>query len=797
MNSYLNLAQRYLFAHKKKTRLTLFGIIMAVTLVVGIFSMLDALVKFERTQVLESEGNYHILIRNPSLKETDSVRSRIDVESVGMLYDLGEGKINSQTCAMVSIEADFAANMNVELAEGRAPAGMNEIMLEEWYADEYSLKIGDTIAVKLPGESSGEYVITGIVYDWGVTKAAAIPFVFLSQQAAAGLTPVSSQLFILFEDGVDIQGARDEIAEVLNIPGDRFGYNEGLLALMLQTENNRVLKFYAIGAALFVLVLMTAVMMIYNTFNISVMERVCQFGLLRCIGASKAQIKRLVRRESLILSLKAIPLGVIAGMLMTFACSAFLKFYNGVLFGGLTVFNVSVIGIGVGVLIGFLSVFVASLIPAKKAARVSPVNAVSGNYDLTSSRRKKKGFLLKLFSIETAIGVDNAFGKIHTLVFVSGSIAASVILFLAFSVLVHPAFIGTNVTKSYTADITLSSDTGISGDQFERISKLDGTKNVYGRMSAMVTATFDASRLTDEYEESAGSVEAGDNNLIENPEHSRLLSYDATQLNWAKEYLAKGTCDEDELNAHNGIISVRNENRNGITMQTTNLQLGNKVYIQTGSGLMEFTVMGIVDSVPYSTEQLTLTTFITTENLFGKVSSDTLYKDVDIQLDSKNQEQTVDSIRALISKAVTLHDKRQLNSEADNAYMTIAVFVYGFIGVIALISLLNIFNIMNTSVVSRAKYLGTMRAIGMTGKQLDKMVIAQSVTYSLTGCAAGAALGIPVQKMILDFLAAKWTFPSWQIMSVLVFGIATSLLSVISPLSKLKARAITETIGSL
>ncbi len=797
MKNYLAIAPKYLSKHRKKTRLTVLSVVMAVALVVGIFSMLDALVKFEKVQVLKREGNYHILIRNPTQNEINSIGSRIDVENYGMLKDLGEGTINNVECALGSIDANFAGNLNIVLAEGSAPIKKNEIMLEKWYMDKATLKIGDTVTTFLSNGTTGKYIISGIINDWGATKAAAIPFVFLSREASEGLSAVNSQYFVLFKDDVNIQNAKKEIVSDLNIPEDRIGYNEGLLALMLQTNNNRVIKLYAIGAVLFALVLITAVVMIYNTFNISVMDRVRQFGLLRCIGASKKQIKRLVGRESLLISLKAIPFGVLAGILITFACSAVLKFYNKNFFGDITIFNVSTIGIGAGVLTGFLTVFMASLLPAKKAARVSPVNAVTGSGEIKITKRKKRGILTRLFRVETAIGMNNAVNKKRTLVLMSSSIAISIVLFLGFSVLVNPTFMGMSTTKSYTADISLSSDTGISSNLFKSLSSLDGAENVSGRMSSLVSAAFNASRLTDKYKESIGDIKITTNNLLVAPENSWLVSYNETQLKWAKDYLAEGTCDDNNLNKQNGMIAVRKIYRNNELIKTTDFQLGDKVYVETNAGTEEFTVMGIMDSAPYSTDKLTMTTFITTEKLFREVSNDTLYKTVDIQLNDKDQEQTVSQVKEMIDGTVTLHDKRQLNTEADNAFMTIAIFIYGFVGVIVLISVLNIINTMNTSVASKTKYLGTMRAIGMSGKQLNKMVLAQSITYSVTGCIAGCILGIFLQRKLLDILATDWMFPAWQVILIFVICVLTAALSVISPLRGIKAKGISETIKSL
>lgn len=780
MNNYLNISSRYLSAHKKRSRLIIFSVVMAVALVVGIFSMLDSLIRFERVHVLKSEGNYHILIRNPKENEISSISSRIDVKNAGMMKDLGKGSINGRQCALGSLDENFAENLNFVLATGRYPSKPNEVMLEKWFMDEYYLKIGDAVTVSLPDKSTHSYVISGMYKDWGATKAAAIPIVFMQAEGTVNLTCVSSQYFVLFKDGVNIQKAEKDISGILNITEERIGYNEGLLALMLQTKNNRVIKIYAIGAVLFSLVLITAVVMIYNTFNISVMERIRQFGLLRCIGASKAQIKRLVRRESILISFKAIPFGVLAGILMTFAGSAVLKYYNSSIYGDISIFNFSIIGILAGILTGILTVSIASFVPAKIAAKVSPVNAVTGNNEIEISKRTKNGFLTKVFKAEIAIGINNAINKKKTLILMSSSIAVSIILFLGFSVLVNPKLLGMNSTKAYTADISVSSAEGINKDLFKKVSEMDGIKNVYGRMSTFVRADFNTSRLTKSYA----------------LEKSWLISYDKMQLKWAKEYLSEGTCNETKLDEQNGIIAVNKIYRNDELVATMNFQIGDKVYIKTDAGDKEFTVMGIADSIPYSTDEQILTTFITTEKLFKELSDNTKYKTVDIQL-KKNDQNTVSEIKKIFDESVTLKDRRQFNAEADNAFMTVAVFIYSFIGVIAFISVLNIINTMNTSVISKTQYFGVMRAVGMSGKQLSRMVLAQAVTYSLTGCIVGCVFGIVLQKKLLDFLALDWKFPVLQISLIFIFSIFTAVFSVIGPLRRINAKGISEIIGSI
>lgn len=804
MNSYLALVPKYLSAHQKKTRLTIISVAMSVALITGIFSMLDAFLRFEKIQVIHDYGNFHIALKDASPEEMQAVSSRIDVKNSGRWINLGTASINNIPCALGAVDGNFAQNLNISVMEGSQPTEKNQIMLEKWALEKLSpnLTVGDTVKITLPDNMEREFVISGIYNDLGSMKAKGVPGVFISVALADDIASDKHSLFLIeFKNRVNIKDAEKELKSTLKIPDDRLGHNDRLLAVIGQSTHNAAIGIYIIGGILFSIVLIAGVVMIYNTFNISVMERVRQFGLLRCIGASQSQIEKLVKREGLIITLKAIPIGVLAGMLMTFVCSAILKFYNHSLFGDLPLFTVSLSGIGAGIVIGFLTVFMASLLPAKKAARVSPVNAVTGSNDIKISIRKKQGLLTKMLPVELAMGISNAVVKKKTLFLMSCSIAISIIMFLGFQVYIDFMHSALKTTKPYTPDVTLTSEQGISNAVFEKVSGLDGVKRAYGRMFSHVDAAFDATRLTDEYKSSVGGIEVKDNGLFVPPEKSWLISYDLNQFKWAKADLMEGNLDEDKINQQNGIIAVEKNIRKGITTETANLKLGDKVYMETPDGTKELAVMGILRSVPFDDKELNLTTFITTEKQFTGLTGESALKVIDIQLKSKNQEQTVQAIKAIAGDTIAFFDSRQKNAEINQAFLTMAVFIYGFVAVIALISILNIVNTMNTSVSSKTKYLGVMRAVGMSGTQLDKMVLVEAATYSLTGCLAGCILGIVLQKVLvanfLSSLHVVWKFPFVQIILILILILLVTAFSVISPLRRMKAKGISEVVNSL
>lgn len=804
MNTYLDLVSRIQKAAPRKTWLTILSVALSVALVTAIFSMLDVFRRTELIQVINSTGNYHLMIKNPTVEEKAYLRGRIDVRNAGEWVGFESGELNGVPCQLASVDENFAPNMTVELADGHYPTQPNEVMLERWALDIFAppLRIGDTVQVTFAGGAEDTYMITGLFNDFGSTKASAKPGVLLSMAAARAADARKESAFLIeFKPGVNVLQARQSIQSTLNIPDERVGQNEKLLAVMGQSEHQSVLSLYATAAVLFFIVLVAGVVMIYNTFNISVMERVRQFGLLRCIGASKRQIRSIVRREGLRIILRAVPLGLLAGILVTFACSALLKFYNSDLFGEMPLFVISLPGTAAGVVIGFLTVLTASFAPANKAASVSPLNAVTGSSEMRASLRPKSSFLTRLLPVEVALGVNNATARKRTLVLMSASIAISIILFLGFNVYVDFMHTAMKTTKPYTPDVSLLSGQGLPADLYARVGAMSGVKRAYGRMFGYVNASFDASLLTQDYLDTVGGVQVLENGRFIPPEKSWLISFDANQLRWIRENLVEGTLDEAALNEGNGIVAVIINLRNNITTQPALWHIGDTVVIDTPSGPQEKIVMAILRTVPFADSELNLTTLITTEKQYIELTGDSTLDVIDVQLEDADQEQTIREIRAMLSGDISFHDLRQKNAEVDQAFFSIAVFVYGFVAVIALISVLNIVSTIQTSVTAKIRYLGVMRAVGMTGRQLDRMVLAEAGVYSLVGALAGCVLGVLLQRnlavQMLSFAHIPWTFPWQEIVIIAVLVIIITGLSVLHPLRQIKSTGIAEVVVSL
>ena len=280
--------------------------------------------------------------------------------------------------------------------------------------------------------------------------------------------------------GMAEMGARMELSRLSQKHGDF-----SLFTLFDSTMGQTLLLTAGI---LFLLVLIAGVLMISGSINSSIAQRTRFFGMMRCIGMSKGQIIRFVRLEALNWCKTAIPIGLVLGILASWALCAALRFLVGEEFSNIPLFGVSGIGIVSGVLVGVVTVLLAARTPAKHAAKVSPVAAVSGNFEKAKTGRcaVHTGFP----RMETALGIHHAVAAKKNLFLMTGSFALSIILFLSFSVLVD--FVDHLMPQSAAAsDIDISSTDGansINSDLVQTLTHMDGVKQVYGRRSCFGVA---------------------------------------------------------------------------------------------------------------------------------------------------------------------------------------------------------------------------------------------------------------------------------------------------------------------
>lgn len=780
MKSYLGLIPQYERIHRRNNRISVLCITLSVCLVMAIFSMADMAMRSQKNYFIKTNGEYHVALRDVGQETAEAVSARIDVALSGWVYQGSAGVLSDMPVSFAGAsEGTMEALTEMDMTEGTYPVLPDEALLNESAMERLGLTIGDNVTVTVPGGGQKRYRITGVLRDMGSMLKADICGMALSEEgflaigdedAAEGTT-----YRIRFRDGARIQRAIEEIKEQYGLSDSQISENTALLGLMGQSESNIMQALYLIAAILVLLVLIAGTVMISASFHTNVLERIQFYGLLRCLGASRGQVRHFVILQGLRQSARGVPMGLLAGQIATWAACLLLKSVSGDRFSEVPLFEVSIVGIMAGILVGFLIVLLASLSPAKKAAKVSPVTAINGSSQLAQNRHAAN---TKLFRVETGMGVFHALSGKKNLFLMTCSFAISIMLFLAFQVMVEFLDQGMPALAPWAGDLSAASAGGMDPSVIEEIEAIGGVERAFGRM---------------EYGGLSVSSEAESGTAA-------LVSYEEKQFGWAGEELNRGDMDA----VCGGTTDILVSYRDGMLWQ-----VGDVVTLHAPLGERQVRIAGILSATNASCPAGSLGYIICSEELFTESVGAVGYAAIDIQLggggrpleDGKaaDSDGTVSAIRSLLPADCTLADKRLSNEESQSSYYTGAVFIYGFLIIIALITVFNIFNSMNASVAARTRQYGVMRSIGMGTGQLYRMIAAEAATYAVLGCIAGCVLGLPLNKMMFQFLIAdKWGIgwrlpaPSLALIVILCFGSAA--LAIRRPIRKIRRLSIVDTI---
>ena len=513
--------------------------------------------------------------------------------------------------------------------------------------------------------------------------------------------------------------------------------------------------------------------MISSSMNSSVAQRTKFFGMMRCIGMSKQQIIRFVRLEALNWCKTAVPIGLVSGIVATWGLCAVLRFVVREEFSDIPLFGISIFGIACGIFVGLITVLIAANAPAKHAAKVSPITAVSGNAG--SEKTIHHSPYTRFGKIEALLGISHAVSGKKNLFLMTGSFALSIILFLSFSVMID--FVDYLIPQSAaTSDIDIASagSNCIPRELLASIRGMDGVKEVYGRRSA-----FDVPARLNGDTGFSGTVD--------------LISYDDFDLQCLKKdgALKKGS-DLSEVYGDSHFILATSD-------QDSTWTIGDPVQI----GDEALTIAGLLKNDPFSEDGLTngKISLITSGETFIRLTGDEDYSLVLIQTAGNATDENVQAIQNSVDTTYSFRDKR--NERTTGTYMAFVFCVYAFLAIIALVTVMNIINSISMSVSARMKQYGAMRAVGMDERQMTKMIACEACTYAVFGCVFGCAIGLPLSKLLYNFLiaghfpSAVWQFPVTSLGVILLFVSIAAIAAVYTPAKWIRNMSITETINEL
>lgn len=747
MKSYLSLIPLSAKVRRRQNRMTVLCILIAVLLVTAIFSMADMGIRMETARIIEEHGHWHAMLKSLPAGTADAVTAEPEVKAFarydGLNYALTEDySIGGKTCVVVGGDEAILTEIYDDLAEGHFPQSPDEILLSRRAKAMLSVQVGDRITLHTPaGEFA--YTISGFGADVTISSDANVvgavlnwdAFVDLADAAGYTMAPV---WFVRLDDAANARRVLDRWRQQYGLTDETLSENTALLGLSGFSSDSYVLGMYLVAGILFVLVLAAGVFMIAGSLNSQTAQRTRFYGMLRCIGAGKAQIMRLVRWEALYWCKTAVPLGVALGILVTWGLCALLRFGAGAEFVQIPLFAVSPVGIGSGVVVGVLTVLLSSLAPARRAAGVSPVAAVNGN----DGRGGHAGRPIRRTGgrIEITLGIHHAVESRKNLLLMTGSFALSILLILGFSVLVQWVQLALNPLQPWAPDVFYASPANVCEIPrgFAReVAAQPGVRRAFGRMYASLEA---------DYQGKTGPID--------------LISYEEEQFGWAGDDLTAGSLDA--VRAGEGVLTVFDK--------SNTLQVGDTIQI----GDTSLPVVGVLEDSPFSADDRP--TVICSEELFTELTGQSSYAVLDVQLTADATRETVQDLQALAGDRYDFYDRLDLNRDTRNTYWMFCLFVYGFLGVITLITMIHTVNSISMSVTARTRQYGAMRAVGMAAAQVKGMIFAEAATYTVLGFGAGCALGLPLHALLYDRMITRYWGVAWQLPLGTLGGIVALLV---------------------
>ena len=776
MRSYLSLVAISGKVRKRQNRMTIFCIIISVLLVTTIFSVADMFIRNQSEGLKQKHGNWHIQLENISQDTAEEISRRPDVAAVGWAeifnadadqpYYIGEKK-----AAVYGSDSIYLAELVNALEEGSLPQSDNDIMLSSNAKLALDVKIGDSVTVKTPSGNT-DFTVCGFGSDDAAYYRDQTYMVaaYMTRDAYISIMepnniPINPVCYIRFQDVSKASGIIAEIRQQYHLPEEDISENTAIMGLAGQSSNESMHNIYGIAAVLFILVLLAGVLMISGSMNSNVAQRTKFFGMMRCIGASRQQIIRYVRLEALNWCKTAVPVGLIIGTAIEWGICALLRFWIGDEFAAMPVFALSPVGLISGAMVGIVTVLLAAQSPAKHASKVSPMAAVSGNADTALSVRHATK--RKIRKVERTLGIHHATASKKNWFLLTASFSLSIILFLCISVGLDFAHELIPTMRSWQPDITLN---GYANERVldqrlgDAISGITGVEHIWGS-SYMENVSVNSSRP--------------------DIDHVNITSYSQYMLDCAKDSLVQGDLSEIYGDSDK-VMTVLNKD-NPIKVGDTIQIAGQEVEVACG-----------ISSGLYPSEY----SVICSQETFARLTGEQNYSMIGIQLSSKATDETVKQINSLTESNVIFTDERQSNQRNANTYLAVKFLLYSFMAIIAMITLFNIVNSISMSVTARIKQYGAMRAVGMDGNQLTRMIGAEAFTYAVSGLIVGSGIGIALSrflyvKLVTRFFGSQWSLPIVLIAIILVFDIVSAALAVYAPAKRIRNMPITATINEL
>lgn len=571
-----------------------------------------------------------------------------------------------------------------------------------------------------------------------------------------------TNIFVRYKNVPDYEHTRETI---LNVLSDQTGeeINCRTNKLLLEYEGGlseaAMQEFIAVGAIVLAIIVVTSVFTIRNSFSISATERTREFGMLSSVGATRRQIRWSVILEGIIVWAIGMPLGILIGVVATVILARIVNILLGDSLNVEMVLAIPVWSYFVVAGLSFITVFLSALIPAIRTAKLPPIEAIRTNRDVKFNPKKVRTSRLtrEVFGIGGVIASKNlkrSRKKYRTTVV---SVVLSVATFIGLSTFMGQAFGSARVYYSQVEyDLVMSSD--------------------YDEVVADVVQNFELEKVA-KYKSAAISAQDFDIAVVDQAYFEEYAKAIGIKNNF------------DEVTILNDYILSPGETNARTLKHTLNWQPGKEVAItaydeaENPDSAHEETIVitQVTEVAPLGHEFNTYPVVLVSENYAKNHKLSTLgYTTIFAKTNEAGQ-----IVKYVTEKGKTndhyyytyADDISESMRVMNNLYLLVAIFLYGFIIVIALIGVTNILNTITANMALRARDFASLKSIGMTKREFNRMIRLESMMYTGRALLIGIPLGLLISYGFYKAMSGTYDLGySLPFMAILIAVVVALLL---------------------
>lgn len=853
MNIANKLTYRHLKENKGRTVVTTLGICVSVAMITAVFVAMASFLNLFGEIGKISSGNWDACYYHLSQSQIEQVEKDGRISKVGLKY--GSENMSFQiknptsykrgTAEMIIGDKSYFEMVLTGNFDGKVPANENEVAVEKDFLDKNGMKdakVGDKIVLTqgqrqlddgsyvtgsnfnkdekfVPSGDEKEYTITAILHTNPATKYSSVwrgiskdeiksgdicAYITLAKQNSSAYSTIEAIQNDYKID--DYQANEDVLASYLS------GRQDGFLVTMLP-----------IVLVVLILIVIASVMLIYNAFGMSLSERVRYLGMLASVGATKSQKRKSIYFEGAILGAIGIPVGILAGILgigITLKLVGHKIISTGMI-AGVNDSNMqmktvvpawAIIGI---ILVSIFTIFISAFIPARKASKITPIDAIRQRQEIKVKPKKLKApkYIKKIFGYEGELAYKNLKrnGKKSRLITVS--IALSIVLFISCNY-----FCGMFIQASgYEKNIPYQISTVISLEHKKDLEDaLDKMQNVDKYYVDMVNSNYSLGKkgnLKDTDIKNLSHYNSSYAKLFENGSVTMAIHYiDDSEFN--------KLCQNNDID-YNSFYgkNVKCLLLNNLThKQDTSKVFNNSIigqhiaerdeFVNEGDEPLDFEVGGLVkydkNSLPCSFVPANVVgVFVPYSQYVNVIEKGLEPNDVRLAMciETDEHKEVAENLTTLLNEndfgGSYVSDNVDILETMNTVIFIIQVFVYGFITLISLITIANIINTISANIALRRKEFAMLKSVGTTPKGFSKMVSLESVFYALKAVIFGVPISVLISVVLNKMLGESsipYHFDIKLYLSVIIVVFVLILITMIYSVRKLKSDNIIEAL---